>query len=191
MGYQALSADEPAGRGRGHRLIGLVPIADQSKSTSTQQPSKVTTRLKVRKIVDTTGCIPCEQQRRRTPSQMRQTLPRSRNGSAMPTSPPPDSTTGARRGPKTARHFMSSIEEAPGAGASLWRLAIAQHDRDSYVLDPKACSTSLITSACDLPRASIHMRSLKMSGSCSSRRSPETIIGIIFLPIASAAPISN
>jgi len=54
-GYQALSADEPAGRGRGHRLIGCSgPHGDQSKSNSTQQPSKVTTKMKVRKIVDTT-----------------------------------------------------------------------------------------------------------------------------------------
>lgn len=45
-GYQALSADEPAGRGRGHRLIGCSgPDEGQSKSTSTKQPSKVTTKI--------------------------------------------------------------------------------------------------------------------------------------------------
>ena len=57
------------------------------------------------------ACTRCAPRRRPMRCRTTATSPKSRNGSAMPTSPPRASTTGARASPKTARLSKSVIEQ--------------------------------------------------------------------------------
>jgi hypothetical protein len=61
VGYQTLPTDGPAGRSRSHRLTALLwaPMGAQSKTTETQRPSNMLTKIESAKNSGHYPCLKC------------------------------------------------------------------------------------------------------------------------------------